>query len=98
MGSIQSCVGQILGFTGNKWNALRFENAVTLVLSSETQDSLVSYSEAGLQFETQRFKLKVGSGTSNNSLILNFSTPQSGTLYFASANAGTASRVTMWQI
>ena len=98
MGSIQSCVGQILTFTGNNWNALRFEDAVTLVLSSEDHDSWMSYSESGLQFETQRFKISKPTVGNNTPLVLNFSTPQSGTLYFASANAAVASRVAMWQI
>ena len=98
MASIQSGTAQILTYTDGPMLALRFENAITLVLQSLTHDTWVSYSEGGLQISSQRFKLSKDGTDSNTPLTLNFSQPRSGTLYFASANGSAESTVNMWQV
>jgi len=97
MASIQNGEAQLLDYTGGSMLALRYENTVTLVLQALEQDAWFSYSEGGLQFESSRMKLSSDNSQTNVPLILNFSEPRSGTLYFASANALSTARVIMWQ-
>lgn len=98
MGSIQSGDAQILTYTNGEMLSFRFDNCITLVLQSLTLDTWVSYSEGGLQSASQRFKVSADGTNTNTPLTLNFSQPRSGTLFFASANAGATSTITMWQI
>jgi len=98
MASIQNGEAQILTYTDGPMLAFRYENAITLVLQSLEKDSWFAYSEGGLQFESQRMKLSQDSSQTNVPLILNFSEPRSGTLYFASVNPTDTSRVVMWQL
>lgn len=98
MASIQSGTAQILTYADGPMLALRFENAITLVLQSLTHDTWFSYSEGGLQISSQRFKLSKDGTDSNTPLTLNFSQPRNGTLYFASANGSAESTVNMWQV
>lgn len=100
MPSIQSGEAQILTYTDGEMLSFRFENCITLILQSLVYDTWVSYSEGGLQSASQRFKVAVQSdgSTKHTPLTLNFSQPRSGTLFFASANAGATSTLCMWQI
>lgn len=97
MGSIQDGEAQILSFAGQAI-AFTYTNAVCLTLQCQTNDVFVSYSEGGLQSETSRFKISQFASQEESYLILPFSQPRSGTLFFASANVAAAARVVMWQI
>mgnify|MGYP003676601282 CR=1 FL=1 len=97
MGSIQNGEAQILTFTGQAL-ALAYDQAVCLTLQCQVEDVFVSYSEGGLQNESTRFKISQFASQEESYLVLPFSTPRSGILYFASANVAAASRVVMWQI
>ncbi len=95
MGSIQNGVTELLTQVG-PFLALRFENAITLCLRASSQSAWMSYSEAGLQYASQRFKIQQDDVI--DFMIINFSEPRSGTLYFASVDAINTGRIAMWQL
>ena len=96
MASIQNGQAEILTFVGPAL-ALAFENAICLTLQCDEKDAYVSYTEGGLQIETQRFKL-LAIPQNESVLTLPFSQPQSGLLYFASSDPALSARVVMWQM
>ena len=93
MGSIQSGDAQVLTFTGPAL-AFTYTNAQVLILSTQTHDTYVSYSEGGLQQDSTRFKIQKES----QEQIIPLPLRASGFLYFASANVAATALVTMWQI
>ena len=96
MGSIQSGDAQILTYNGAAL-ALAYTNSQVLVLLCQTHDVYFSYSEGGLQQDSTRWKMVKG-GTTGSPLIIPLPNLSSGILYFASANAGVAASVSMWQM
>ena len=99
-GTIQTGDAQVLSFTG-KALSFTYSDAQVLILVCRTHSVYASYSEAGLQSETTRFKIqKLNDAASEgpDGLTIPFSTPSSGTLYFASANAGSSAILSMWSI
>tara|TARA_S200002703_G_scaffold117136_1_gene102729 strand:- start:814 stop:1143 length:330 start_codon:yes stop_codon:yes gene_type:complete len=99
-GTIQGGTAEILTHTGPALQ-LRYTNSQTLSIACRTHAVYISYSEAGLQSDASRFKLQKindASAEGPDGMTLTFNTPSSGTLFFASANAGASATVYMWSI
>ena len=99
-GTIQGGTAQTLSFTGPALQ-LRYTNAQSLSIAAVTHAVYISYTEAGLQQDSTRFKLQKlndASAEGPDGMTITFNTPSSGTLYFASANAGASATVHMWAI
>ncbi len=98
--SIQGGTAQILTYAGQAL-ALTYSDCQSLIIASYEKPVFIAYSEGNLQSEFTRFKLQKvndASAEGDYALVLTFNTPSTGTLYFASANAGTDALVTMWAI
>lgn len=99
-GNIQKVEAPIL--TSNEFPSISFEDVQTLAIQSLDYDCYVAYSEAGLQRESSRFIVKTGNTGANPSdadIILTFPLkPYSGTLWFASKNAGNPTGVVIWTV
>ena len=81
--------------------ALTYTDAQTIHIACYTHAVYISYSAGGLQSLYSRFKLqKVNDASAEGpeGLTLTFNTPSSGTLYFASANAGANAEVALWAV
>lgn len=98
--SIQGGTAQTLSFVGPAL-ALSYTDCQSLVIASYEHPVYISTSEGGLSNETQRFKLQKvndSSAEGDYALVLTFNTPQTGLLYFASANAAATALVSMWAV
>ena len=99
-GTIQTGTAELLTFTGRALS-FTYTDAQVLILVCRTHSVYASYSEAGLQNESTRFKIqKLNDAASEgpDGLTIPFSTPSSGTLYFASASGASSAILSMWTI
>jgi len=99
-GTIQGGIADILTSPQDPL-ALTYTDAQTIHIACYNHAVYISYSAGGLQSLYSRFKLqKVNDSSAEGpeGLTLTFNTPSSGTLYFASANAGSAAEVSLWSL
>jgi hypothetical protein len=97
MTSIQGGTATVLGSAGQAL-AFAYTDAISLILQVRTNDAWISLSEGGLDVDSQRFKLHKDSSPDPNNLVLTFSQPTTGIIYFASASALADANIVMWQI
>ena len=80
---------------------IRYENAIMLVIQSKDHGSLMAFSEGNLDSPYARFKVRKGgdaAGEGPYALILPFSQPTSGTLFFRSQEVADESFVEVVQM
>tara|TARA_R110002012_G_scaffold298759_2_gene497401 strand:+ start:7175 stop:7495 length:321 start_codon:yes stop_codon:yes gene_type:complete len=98
MTSIQGGVGKVTGSNDNL--AIAVQDVQTIVIQCRENDSFLAYSESGLTSDSTRIKLsQFASSASASGLVLTFPTsPFSGTLWFSSTSAVTASKIIVWSV
>ena len=99
-GTIQSGTAQILTFNGPAL-ALNYTNSQCLIITCTVHSVLASYSESGLQSSQSRFRIhgNVPPATEGPmSLTIPFTTPSSGTIFFASEHITDAANLMLWSL
>ena len=97
---IQSGLAPVLTDSARAYT-VKYDLTTTLLISCETHDAYMAFSEGNLQSPYARFtvrKAQDAAGEGPTQLVLPFSQPTSGTLFFRSANAGDTCRVTVVQL
>ena len=95
--TMQTVTAPILTTTDG-FPAIRFENATVIIMQSLDYDTYISYSEGGLNIETQRFKISKKSTDYEEPTIIPLARPTTGLLYAASANGANPSTFRLWSL